>query len=100
MDNMENNDPNDNLSNAIAGDLDGADLLNDMDFDAGWRDEIGQDIEAQDQSDWDDEKAQLYGADTNWDESEPYEHDDAYDVDSALGSAGMGTDEFYGDMPF
>ena len=92
---MENNDPNDNLSRLIGGENDMADMLNDMDFDADWRDEIGQDIEAQDQCDWEHEKAQFHGADTNWECDEPYEHDDMYDTDSALGSAGFGTDEFY-----
>jgi hypothetical protein len=28
-------------------------------------------------------------------EDEPIEHDDMYDTDSALGSAGWGTDEWY-----
>ena len=31
--------------------------------------------------------------DSDWDAPE---HDDAYDIDSALGSAGYGTDEWYG----
>jgi hypothetical protein len=32
--------------------------------------------------------------DSDWDA--PSEHDDMYDVESALGSAGFGTDEWYG----
>ena len=90
---MENNDPNNrNYSDPL-------------DFDAEWRDEIGQDIEAQDQSDWEDEKAQFHGELRNLrdgviiipdiDEEEPYDHDDMYDVDSAFGSCGWGTDEWY-----
>jgi len=30
-------------------------------------------------------------------EQGPIEHDDMYDIESALGSAGFGTDEWYGD---
>lgn len=37
-----------------------------------------------------------YDADTP--DDEPFDHDDMYDIESGLGSAGMGTDEYYGDF--
>ena len=59
-------------------------------------------IDFPDDSDWDSPpSAELIEALDFWlgedveDVDEPYEHDDMYDVESALGSAGYGTDEWY-----
>ena len=77
---MNSNDPNDTLENLISGSLDMAPFLNSMghdpldsnqSFDADWREEV------------------------ECEEDYPYEHDDMYDTDSALGSCGWGTDEYY-----
>ena len=51
-------------------------------------------IDFPDDSDWDaPENDDMFADDM---EQGPIEHDDMYDFDSALGSAGFGTDEWYG----
>jgi|TARA_R110002012_G_C11437772_1_gene590190 hypothetical protein len=63
-----------------------------------YTDEFPEFVDYPDDSDWDapgdphDSIAEEWRDDA---ECEPYEHDDMYDVESALGSAGYGTDEWY-----
>jgi|TARA_R110001583_G_scaffold27336_3_gene97838 hypothetical protein len=76
-------------------------------MDEDYTDEFPDFIDTPDDSDWDSPPSpELIEALDFWlgeedededieDVDEPYEHDDMYDVESALGSAGYGTDEWY-----
>ena len=57
-------------------------------MDEDYTDEFPDIIDTPDDSDWDSPPSPE-------DVDEPYEHDDMYDVESAFGSAGYGTDEWY-----
>lgn len=96
---MSYNDPNSPERNTMDAD----DMLDAADFDADWREEAHEDFD-----DYDYDEADAWLDELEYNERQRnveqsiveddylfMDHDDMFDMDSALGSCGWGTDEYY-----